>query len=369
MRRAVSAVVILVSLLLFSCNIEWCQGEENVNDFIYPYLEFTPDEDGEGYAVTVAGGAELMEIYIPGEVESDGRPVPVTTFEGFRNPMDDSSLREITFASSDITMKENALAKADKLEDIIFNSVEDDARWGKLSRVEKTGLEFDGWYVRGTDTRVEEGDRIIPGSTVLEPRWTTHSLVFHDEVKATCTRNGIRAHYVCSNCQKIFLDSDSIYEVTEEDLVTTAEHKRTYEHDFYDHWWHCSVCGFRSGKEHHTLTGEQGRRICEECGYSETESQNESGSFDIQTIDREPHGILSAVQNGTTWTFTLTSTNPDAVPDMYIWYVDNRKVDGEETDIFVLSAPGKHTYKVMCVFASGSEYSSETMTITGGVER
>ena len=366
MKRLLAAVIVIISLLAVSCGVEFLSEEENVNDYIYPFLEFMPDEDGEGYVVTVVGGAELEEIYIPAEVEVDGVTVQVTSFGGFENPEDAKSLKVLELASSETTIKENALEKAENIKDIKVDSEKEGAVWGELSHVEKPGYEFDGWYIVGTDIRVNKGDRMIHGLTTIEPRWKNHVLVFVEEIKATCTSNGTKAHYICSNCGKIFLDADALYEVTEKDLVTTAGHTMTYEHDFYDHWWHCSVCGYESRREPHTLTGEQGKRICEECGYSETESQNDSGSFDIQPIDREPHGTLSALKNGTTWTFTLTSTNPDAVPDTYMWYVDNRKVDGEETNIFVLSAPGKHTYKVMCVFKAGSEYSSETMTITGG---
>ena len=366
MRRGAYLFIILISFVLVACGVELMEEGKNINDYIYPFLEFTPDEDGEGYFVTVVGGAELEEIYIPAEVEVDGVAVQVTSFAGFENSEDAKSLKVLEFASSNTAIKENALEKAENLKDIKVDSEKDGAVWGELSSVEKTGYEFDGWYIIGTDIRVSKGDKMIPGHTTIEPRWKKHALKFVEEIKATCTSDGTEAHYICQSCGEIFLDKDALYEVTENDLVASAGHTMIYEHGVYDHWWHCSVCLYESEKEQHTLTKEHGKLICKECGYSETESQNEDGSFVIQSVDREPHGILSAVQSGTTWTFTLTSTNPDAVPDRYMWHVDNKKIDAEETNVFVLNAPGKRTYKVMCVFASGNEYSSETMTITGG---
>ena len=43
------------------------------------------------------------------------------------------------------------------------------------------------------------------------------------EVPATCTKNGVKAHYACSVCGKLFTEADGVYtEVTEEDLAISA---------------------------------------------------------------------------------------------------------------------------------------------------
>ena len=165
------------------------------------------------------------------------------------------------------------------------------------------------------------------------------------------TKNTAAGHtYVCSVCH---------------DTIKTESHEKAWHHDWYKHHWECSVCGYESQEESHTLKGEKGRRKCE-CGYIETESQNEDNGFDITVIDRNPSGKLDAVQNGTQWTFTLTSTNEDAPLDSYKWYLDGETVDGETENTFVLNATGRHSYRIMCVFTSKGRYSSESMTIEGG---
>ena len=114
------------------------------------------------------------------------------------------------------------------------------------------------------------------------------------------------------------------------------------------------------------MTGAKGNQLCEECGYMEKESQNDGGHFQVNTVDLEPHGTLSGVRNGTVWTFTLTSTNENAVPENYVWHVNNTKAEGEEANVFILNAYEKHSYRVMCVFSANGYYSSESMTISGG---
>lgn len=790
MKRNAIIAIMLIFLTIISCNVELMEDGENINEYIYPYLEFTPDESGEGYSVTVVGGAELEEIYIPSVIEVDGVSVHVTAFNGFENAEDAEALKVLTLASTDTVITEKALANADNLEDVIVDTTIEDARWGKLSSPERHGYEFDGWYIKGTDIRVNEGDRMIEGFTTIEPRWREHSLEYREEVKKTCVQNGIKAHYSCFSCNKLFTDEKALYETSPDDLVIpashtifhieeveptctvegnpsyyrctvcaksfsdenavnylstddtvlprkghsavnveaedatctengmsayyrcercthlfsdeactaeitaestvipalghdwtyrygerivdghwmecsrchdtkessphsfsdetvilepthekagtkamtcsvcsavktedimpvgdhswkesetvsstcedrgyvlyrctvagceaeymgnytdpsghstkyhakenatctedgveayyrcstcckyfldkegknsidspvvithsghswgsvyflddvndthytkctntlcdarnesshvygditegrtplksrtctkgaeyrkscvcgkegtetfthgkgfghvkekhdavasncsakghkayytcsnpccsgkyyadesienevmydsllldyashvyasrnfgttgdkhtyicdachkeikTENHTKTYEHDYYEHWWTCETCSYKSEEVKHTLTGDSGKRICMECGYSETESQNESNGIEVIAIDREPHGTLSATRSGTEWTFTLTSTNSYAVPDSFMWFVGSENMENVSGNTFVFSAPDKHTYRIMCVFSSAGRYSSESMTITGG---
>ena len=781
-------VLCLISVFVTGCNIEVLDSGESVNDYIYPYLEFTPNEDGQGYTVTVVGGADLEEVYIPAEVEINGQAVAVTTFGGFENPEDASALKTLTLESVNTTLSAQAIESATNLESVkVELPSQTDARWGALTTPEKPGLEFDGWYIKGTDIKVKEGDKMISGFTTLEPKWKAHSLKHVDQVDATCTVNGMLAHYKCQSCQKYFADETALTELKAEDITipashtlehvdavaptcTTAgniehykctvcsmlfsneeatgflnaadtilpakghlpiliasndatcsetgtlahykceccslifkdeactqptteaelvvaelghnwqfktgtsghwyecsrchetkdstshvfenytvtlepthdtagtktytcsfegctetktesieptgehawivsnvvnptctqrgythyvcshtgctasydgnyvdatghgelefhekvdatctkagykayyqcpvcdgyfkdkeaknaitapevieakghtygstyyiegdnhykkcivcnvsgpssEHKfekitegrtpvtsqtcttgavyklscvcgkegtetftsgtgfghseavvheavasncttqghveyytcskdccadkfykdkaltqevkfadlqlalanhvctdtfkttekahiyicdacgaearseshtKAYEYDYYKHHWTCTVCRYESEEENHTLTGTVGSRICIHCSYCETESQDSGSSFSVQTVNKEPDGELTAVQNGTTWTFTLTSTNENAVPDTYIWHLDGEPVEWENTNVFVFEAPEARTYRVMCVFMSNGRYGSKSMTITGG---
>ncbi len=787
-------IITAVLLLLPSCGITMMEEGETVNEYIYPYIEFIPLEGSGGCTAFVVSGAKPDALFIPASIEIDGVVFFVVEFGGFRNPGDGETLRKLTLESSDTSLSETALVKSTAIEEIIVVRQKENARWGRLEEIAKDGLEFDGWYIKGTGVKVEEGDRMISGFTTLEPRWKEHILVYHEEVNATCTKNGTKACYICEGCGRIFRDENAHEEISAEDIVITASHSlvyteavaatctedgnsayyrctvchmcfsdstcenfldeedtairakghsltevkgkaatctedgfetyyrcsrpgcgkyfsdssgkneiaspvvitasghnwseswetdendhwhrclnagcqsiegceehsftiekvtkdptymeagektltcnvcaetkteeipptggnhtwekertvpptctergytvygctedgcgatynsdyvnatghtleevkrvepkctesgseacwkcsvcrkyfsdssgkneiaspsvipatghnyegsvytvgetthsracvnpgcsaveqkphdyqkitegrtpkksqtctegavytticvcgkeggeftsgggsghleaekheytastctvqgnktyytcsrkccsdkfyedeamtnavtydslllpladhvytkkqfrtvedrhyyicdvcgketksenhtKTYKHDYerQEHCWECGICGYKSSWEKHTLTGDIGSRYCIVCGYSETETQDSSSGFSVNTVDREPHGTLTAEQSGTVWTFTLTSTNENAPPDTYMWFLEGEEVEGETANTFVLDAPDRHTYRVMCVFSSDGRYSSESMTINGG---
>ncbi len=788
-RALYTLIVTILTLTVLSCNLRPMEDGGNINDYIYPYLVFTPDENGEGYSVTIADGAELESVYIPSEVTVDGKTYAVTTFRGFQNPDDAKALTLLTLASSDTFVKAEVFTQAGNLTSLNVAEETEDEKWGELPSPEKEGMEFDGWYIRGTDVSVKKGDRMISGFTVIEPRWREHSLRYTSRRDATCTANGTEAHYSCLSCGRKYRDAKALEEVkvgdlviaashnldyikrieptctgtgrsvhyrctvcqmtfsdsgaknyldekdtviaaeghspvhieakaptctesgyteywkcevcplmfsdpecreeteetavvsyghsfvfrygekiadghwkectrcgatedstphtfgegkitayptheksgtitkkctecnaeAEEDIepvgdhiwkekgetastceergyttyvctvsgctasyngsyknpdghslsphvrvnatctsdgieaywqclvclklfsdsegkkniaspvtiertghsigktysideeknvhyrsctndgcdyreeaghtfskitssripitsqtctkgavyrescicgkegektfedgkgighteatvhlgkssncretgirtyytcsrmccsdrfyldenlseevtydsliipaaehafeekkftqtedghtyicdgcgegIRTEKHTRTYVHDYYEHHWECSLCGYKAKSSRHVLSGEEGKRICTECGYSETESQNEGGSFTVQSVNREPEGHIVTEKNGTQWTFTLVSTNDNAPPDTYVWHLDGKPVEGERTNTYTLEATGKRTYRIMCVFRSGTRYSSASLTITGG---
>ena len=55
---------------------------------------------------------------------------------------------------------------------------------------------------------------------------TAHSLTFVPEVPATDTKDGVKAHYACENCDKLFADADGAEEVTAESLVIPSKFVR-----------------------------------------------------------------------------------------------------------------------------------------------
>ncbi len=788
MKKYITLLFTLTVILLVSCNIEMLPKGESVNEYIFPYIEFTLSDDGTYYTARVLSGVSFENIYIPSYVEHNGRSVPVKYFDGFRNPKDAAKLKTITLESSLTLITDKAAGEATALINIEVDSVAPGSVWGELPTVEKEGMDFDGWYIEGTDIKVKKGDNIIPSFSTIVPRWKKHNLKYIAEVKATCTQSGTRAHYKCLSCQRLYSDENAEKEVILESLIIPAGHKltaveakaanctddgnsayyrctvcrmcfsdeegknfvneedtvipkkghslakteakaatctddgnkeyyqcrtcsryfydeactaeitdlsetviratghdwadvwasdslshwhkclkcseindserhsfteevtkkptymeagekkltcgicgyvktediapiggnhtwkktevieptcrergytvysctdddctstykteytdalghdlipdekknatctedgheaywkcsrcsklfsdsqgkneisevkvipqtghnyedspytsdetkhyricangcgtseeaehiyeektegrtpvksgtctegavytkvcicgkestetfvygsgtghssptehrkvesnctqqghktyytcskaccsdkfysdstltnevkydslllpladhvlsvdsakntqdnhtwvcsvcheeiktethtKTWTHDFFHHHWKCSVCGYESEEEGHTLKGENGRRTCE-CGYIETESQREESGFEVTVIDRNPSGALTYVKNGTQWTFTLTSTNEDAPLDSYRWYLDGEEVAGETENTFTLDAPGRHSYRIMCVFTSGGRYSSQSMTIEGG---
>ncbi len=50
-----------------------------------------------------------------------------------------------------------------------------------------------------------------------------HELHFVAEVPATATKDGVKAHYACENCDKLFADAEGAVEVTAESLIIPAE--------------------------------------------------------------------------------------------------------------------------------------------------
>ena len=198
MKRGKFIIIILTLILLISCGLELMEEGENVNDYIYPYLVFTPEENGDGVTVTVVDGAELEEIYIPSTVEVGGVTVPVTSFNGFENPEDAKSVKTITLESAETKVSEKAAEDTQGLVSITVKNVEPDSVWGPLPKVEKDGMEFIGWFISGTSTQVFEGDPIT--STSIEPRFRPHTLTKHEGKAPTCTSTGWAEYETCSTC-------------------------------------------------------------------------------------------------------------------------------------------------------------------------
>lgn len=56
----------------------------------------------------------------------------------------------------------------------------------------------------------------------------THSLVYVEEVAASCTEDGTAAHYACLGCSLLFSDAEGTAEVAAEDLVLAASGEHSY---------------------------------------------------------------------------------------------------------------------------------------------
>ena len=62
--------------------------------------------------------------------------------------------------------------------------------------------------------------------TPVELPIITHTLTFVPEVPAPDTKDGVKAHYACENCDKLFADADGAEEVTAESLVIPSKFVR-----------------------------------------------------------------------------------------------------------------------------------------------
>ena len=81
------------------------------------------------------------------------------------------------------------------------------------------------------------------------------------------------------------------------------------------------------------------------------------------TYPSMPAGTITKAQDEETkvWTITFTSTNPDAVPTSYAWYVDD-ELQEEETNEFKYT-PGPESVNITCVFGNDSGTGSASVTI------
>ncbi len=79
----------------------------------------------------------------------------------------------------------------------------------------------------------------------------THTIVKVKKVDATCTEDGVKAHYECTTCGKVFKDEDGENETTLKALRIKASHSlvhhdevlETSDSDGLREYWSCSDCG------------------------------------------------------------------------------------------------------------------------------
>lgn len=114
-----------------------------------------------------------------------------------------------------------------------------------------------------------------------------------DEVPATCTSTGVKAHYTCSDCAGLFVKvGDSYTVVTQESLITEMidhVYGTDYEKDANGHWHICTVCGAESKhvahvKDYEEATEEHGI-TCTECGYQIAPALSHVHQYDNVTAE------------------------------------------------------------------------------------
>ncbi len=100
---------------------------------------------------------------------------------------------------------------------------------------------------------------------------------------ATCGEAGVKAHYQCSVCQKLFVDDENgtKQQVTESDLEIAPTGQHDYENQPYvsdgdeGHHQLCKECGTPNATDKHTLTytkvdDNQHKIECSDCDYEKT---------------------------------------------------------------------------------------------------
>lgn len=94
-----------------------------------------------------------------------------------------------------------------------------------------------------------------------------HTLEKTEGTSATCKDEGIITYWTCTVCHKLFSDAEGRTEIDREDTVIPVTDDHTYGEWLSDgegHWKKCEVCGDTTEKVEHTFDSQL---VCEECGY------------------------------------------------------------------------------------------------------
>ena len=173
-RRIVSVLLVLLLLLLVlnSCKVEVLRNGENINNMLYPYLEFTLSEDGSYYTAEIIENVRLESVEIPSSLDNLGTSIPVLYFAGFKRAEDSTSLKELVLASSKTQLDLTSISNYYNLEKLTIKTIDkDNTIWKNLPELEKDGKEFLGWFIFGSNIKVSSGEYINFSSLLLEPRW------------------------------------------------------------------------------------------------------------------------------------------------------------------------------------------------------
>lgn len=95
----------------------------------------------------------------------------------------------------------------------------------------------------------------------------SHNLVYIEGKAATCTEAGSQAYYMCTDCDKIFLDENGENEVTMADITIAA-----LGHDMHHHDAATATCTQPGNVEYWTCSREEGVYYADEAGTTTLES-------------------------------------------------------------------------------------------------
>ena len=193
------------------------------------------------------------------------------------NGDDTSKQSEVTTETSDQTNSESSSTHT-HTHDAKWSS-DDTSHWhnatcGDIARVDEGNHEYGEWEV------VEEATENFYGlkkhtctvcgheeTQEIEKVEHVHSMKYVKKVYATCESEGVKAHYQCTTCGKLFKDEDGEEETTLKALtikVSDHTYSSTWSYDDTNHW-HNATCGHDEKgdfEEHDIVNG-----TCSICGY------------------------------------------------------------------------------------------------------
>ena len=164
--------------------------------------------------------------------------------------------------------------------DFIVLQHDENQHWKKCSRCDVTDIKLDHDYDNEQDNicNVCGYNRgIAPGHT--------HTLIKVDGTPATCTEEGVKDYWKCSECGKLFENEQGTAEITDTGIPAKGHsYSSVWSSDTACHWHQCIACIAETDKAAHIwgtgvmttppTTTEEGIKTytCEVCGTAKTES-------------------------------------------------------------------------------------------------
>ena len=164
--------------------------------------------------------------------------------------------------------------------DFIVLQHDENQHWKKCSRCDVTDIKSDHDY----DSEQDNICNVCGYNRGIAPGHT-HTLIKVDGTPATCTEEGVKDYWKCSECGKLFENEQGTAEITDTGIPAKGHsYSSVWSSDTACHWHQCIACIAETDKAAHIwgtgvittppTTTEEGIKTytCEVCGTAKTES-------------------------------------------------------------------------------------------------
>ena len=164
--------------------------------------------------------------------------------------------------------------------DFIVLQHDENQHWKKCSRCDVTDIKSDHDY----DSEQDNICNVCGYNRGIAPGHT-HTLIKVDGTPATCTEEGVKDYWKCSDCGKLFENEQGTAEITDTGIPAKGHsYSSVWSSDTACHWHQCIACIAETDKAAHIwgtgvittppTTTEEGIKTytCEVCGTAKTES-------------------------------------------------------------------------------------------------
>ena len=122
------------------------------------------------------------------------------------------------------------------------------------------------------ETEISDQEIVIPANG--------HNMQYHEAINASCTGNGNKEYYYCTDCEKYFLDQEGKQEVSREDVIIPANENHNMQH----HQEEPATCINNGNKEYY---------YCKKCNrfFLDEEGKQEVSGEDVIIPVNENHSM------------------------------------------------------------------------------